>query len=97
MRGQAACYHNKSWEKGRPHGGYIISFRELVTASLIAPLNTLVVSPSIVREFEQGNVSGGMAMAVSCVLFTTTALVLLNCFIILNKTKKFTALKAIWL
>lgn len=56
---------------------FIIAFRELVTASLIAPPNTLVVSTYIVREFEQGSVSVGMAMAVLCVLFTTTALVIL--------------------
>lgn len=60
---------------------FIISFRELVTASLIAPPNTLVVSTYIVREFEQGSVSIGMAMAVLCVLFTTTALLILNRFI----------------
>ena len=57
---------------------FIIAFRELVTASLIAPPNTLVVSTYIVREFEQGSVSVGMAMAVLCVLFTTTALLILN-------------------
>lgn len=57
---------------------FIISFRELVTASLIAPPNTLVVSTYIVREFEQGSVSIGMAMAVLCVLFTTTTLLILN-------------------
>jgi len=60
---------------------FIISFRELVTASLIAPPNTLVISTYIVREFEQGSVSVGMAMAVLCVLFTTTALLILNHFI----------------
>lgn len=57
---------------------FIISFRELVTASLIAPPNTLVVSTYIVREFEQGSVSLGMAMAMICVTFTTVALILLN-------------------
>ena len=57
---------------------FIIAFRELVAASLIAPSNTLVVSTYIVREFEQGSVSVGMAMAVLCVLFTTTALLILN-------------------
>jgi len=60
---------------------FIISFRELVTASLIAPPNTLVVSTYIVREFEQGSVSIGMAMAVLCVLFTTTTLLVLNKYI----------------
>jgi len=57
---------------------FIISFRELVTASVLAPPNTLVVSTFIIREFEQGSVSTGMAMAVICVLFTTGSLVLLN-------------------
>lgn len=60
---------------------FIIAFRELVTASLIAPPNTLVVSTYIVREFEQGSVSVGMAMAVLCVLFSTTALLILNAVI----------------
>lgn len=66
---------------------FIISFRELVTASLIAPPNTLVVSTYIVREFEQGSVSVGMAMAVLCVLFTTTALLILNRFIDRQKAR----------
>ena len=57
---------------------FIIAFRELVTASLIAPPNTLVVSTFIMSEFEQGSVPVGMAMAVICVLFTTTALIFLN-------------------
>lgn len=57
---------------------FIIAFRELVCASLIAPPNTLVVSTFIMREFEQGSVSTGMAMALICTLFTTTALLLLN-------------------
>ena len=60
---------------------FIIAFRELVTASLIAPPNTLVVSTYINREFEQGSVSLGMAMAVLCVLITTTALLVFNRFI----------------
>ena len=38
---------------------FIIAFRELVTASLIAPPNVLVVSTYINREFEQGSVSLG--------------------------------------
>ncbi len=57
---------------------FIIAFRELVTASLIAPPNTLVVSTYIIRECEQGSVSVGMAMAVLCVLITTTALLVFN-------------------
>lgn len=60
---------------------FIIAFRELVTASLIAPPNTLVVSTYINREFEQGSVSLGMAMPVLCVLITTTALLVFNRFV----------------
>ncbi len=67
---------------------FIIAFRELVTASLIAPPNTLVVSTYIMREFEQGSVSLGMAMAVLCVLLTTTALLVLNHFINKEATQK---------
>ena len=58
---------------------FIIAFRELVTASLIAPPNLLVVSTYINREFEQGSVSLGMAMAVLCVFITTGALLIFNC------------------
>ncbi len=57
---------------------FIITFRELVASSLISPPNVLTVSTYIVREFEQGSVSIGMAMAIICVVFTTTALILLN-------------------
>lgn len=57
---------------------FIISFRELVASSLISPPNVLTVSTFIVREFEQGSVSVGMAMAMICVLLTTTALIILN-------------------
>lgn len=57
---------------------FIISFRELVASSLISPPNILTVSTFIVREFEQGSVSVGMAMAVVCVIFTTSALIILN-------------------
>ena len=70
---------------------FIIAFRELVTASLIAPPNTLVVSTYINREFEQGSVSIGMAMAVLCVLFTTTSLLILNRIIDKGKGKKYEA------
>ena len=65
---------------------FIIAFRELITASLLAPPNTLVVSTYINREFEQGSVSLGMAMAVICVLITTTALLVFNRLI--GKPKK---------
>lgn len=66
---------------------FIIGLRELVTPSLIAPPNTLVVSTFIMREFEQGSVSSGMAMAVICVLVTTTSLIALK-LMITSKLKK---------
>ena len=67
---------------------FIISFRELVASSLISPPNVLTVSTFIVREFEQGSVSTGMAMAVICVLLSTTALILLNRFTEREKSNK---------
>ncbi|MDO4168306.1 MAG: iron ABC transporter permease [Lachnospiraceae bacterium] len=57
---------------------FIIVFRELVGASLISPPNVQMVSTFIVREFEQGSASVGMAMAVICVLLSTTLLIILN-------------------
>lgn len=57
---------------------FIISFRELVTASILAPPNMLVISTFIMQEFDQGSVSVGMAMAVVCVVLTTSLLLLLN-------------------
>ena len=57
---------------------FIISFRELVAASMMAPPNVLTVSTFIVREFEQGSVSIGMAMAVICMVLTTGILVVLK-------------------
>lgn len=57
---------------------FIISVRELIAPSLIAPPNTLVVSTYIMREFEQGSVSLGMCMAVLCVGLTTAALLVLH-------------------
>jgi len=67
---------------------FIISFRELVAASIISPPNTLVISTFIMREFEQGSVSAGMAMAVVSVIFTTGALVLINWFLLRDKGEK---------
>lgn len=57
---------------------FIISFRELVASSIISPPNVLTVSTFITSEFNQGSVSVGMAMAVICVLITTTLLIVLN-------------------
>ena len=65
---------------------FIIAFRELVTPSLIAPTNTLTVSTYINRQFEQGSVGKGMAMAVICILFSTISLLFLN-RVILGKRK----------
>lgn len=59
---------------------FIIAFRELIAAVMLAPPNTLTVSTFIVREFEQGSVSVGMAMAVVCVMITTTSLLVINYF-----------------
>lgn len=59
---------------------FIISLRELVAASMIAPPSVLTISTFIVREFEQGSVSSGMAMAVLCVLLTTISLLILKIF-----------------
>ncbi|HHX19467.1 MAG TPA: iron ABC transporter permease [Clostridiaceae bacterium] len=64
---------------------FIIAFRELVTASLIAPPNTLVISTYINREFEQGSVSLGMAMAVICVIITIVALLIFKGIVEKNK------------
>ena len=65
---------------------FIISFRELVASSIISPPNVLTVSTFITSEFNQGSVSVGMAMAVLCVLITTTLLIILN--VIQNKNRK---------
>lgn len=65
---------------------FIIVFRELVAASLISPPNVQTVSTFIVREFEQGSASVAMAMALICVLITTTLLILLNYVIGKKKT-----------
>ncbi|WP_262120994.1 ABC transporter permease [Anaerococcus sp. Marseille-Q5996] len=56
----------------------IISFRELVASSIISPPNVMTVSTYITSEFEQGSVSVGMAMAVVCVLITTSLLIIIN-------------------
>jgi len=61
---------------------FIISFRELVAASMMAPPNTLTISTFIVREFEQGSVAIGMAMAVIYVILTTGILLILNTILI---------------
>ncbi|MCH4178689.1 MAG: iron ABC transporter permease [Megasphaera sp.] len=60
---------------------FIISIRELVAPSLIAPPNVLVISTFIMREFEQGSVSLGMALAALCVAFTVIPLLVLNKYI----------------
>lgn len=67
---------------------FIISFRELVAPSMIAPPNVLTVSTFIVREFEQGSVSVGMAMAVICVLITTGVLLIVNVLLMKKGMKR---------
>lgn len=64
---------------------FIISFRELVTASLIAPTNTLVISTYIMRQFEQGETQLGMCMAVVCLFITVAALIVVK---LLTERKK---------
>ena len=59
---------------------FIIVFRELVASSLVSPLGTRTISTYIVSQFNQGEVGVGMAMAVICVLISTTSLILLNIF-----------------
>ena len=59
---------------------FIIVFRELVASSLVSPLGTKTISIFIVSQFNQGEVGVGMAMAVICVLISTTSLILLNIF-----------------
>ena len=44
----------------------------------MAPPDTLVISTFILREFEQGSVSLGMAMAVLCMVLTTGILLALR-------------------
>ncbi len=66
---------------------FIIVFRELVASSLVSPLGTRTISTYIVSQFNQGEVGVGMAMAVVCVLISTTALILLNIFS--NKNVKY--------
>ena len=60
---------------------FIITFRELVAASLIAPPGVLTISTFIVSEFEQGSVSVGMAMAVICIIISTGILLVVKTFL----------------
>ena len=60
---------------------FIITFRELVAASIIAPPGVLTISTFIVSEFEQGSVSVGMAMAVICILISTGILFVVKTFL----------------
>jgi iron(III) transport system permease protein len=57
---------------------FIISFRELVAALLILPPSMQTSSTYIYSQFEQGNLSLGMAMAVICVIITIIMLVVTN-------------------
>ena len=64
---------------------FIISFRELVTATLLSPTNTLVVSTYIWRQFEQGHSQLAMCMAVICLIITVGALLVVK---VLTERKK---------
>lgn len=57
---------------------FIIGLRELVGSSMVAPPGQYVISTFIMREFEQGSVSIGMAMATITVLLTFFTLLILN-------------------
>lgn len=65
---------------------FIITFRELVAATLLAPSGTLTVSSFIMREFEQGSVSIGMAMAVVGVLLSSLILIIFNAMVLKNSS-----------
>lgn len=60
---------------------FTIAFRELVGAIMILPPGMQTSSTYIFNQFEQGEASKGMAMAVVSVLITITILMLLNIFI----------------
>lgn len=64
---------------------FIIGLRELVGSSMMAPPGQYVISTFIMREFEQGSVSIGMAMATITVLLTLFTLLIL--YRMLNRVK----------
>lgn len=57
---------------------FIISIRELVAALMILPPSMETASTYIYSEFEQGNLSLGMAMAIICVIITVIMLLVIN-------------------
>ena len=57
---------------------FIISIRELVASLLVVPPSVETSATFIFAQFEQGNVSVGMAMAVVSVGLTTLCLLLLQ-------------------
>ncbi len=67
---------------------FIVSLRELVAPSLMAPTNTQVISTFIVNEFEQGDVSIGMCMAVFCMLLTLICFLFMNIYTPITKCGK---------
>ena len=56
---------------------FIIGLRELVGSSMVSPPGQYVISTFIMREFEQGSVSIGMAMATITVVLTILILLVL--------------------
>jgi len=65
---------------------FAIASRELVTSLLLAPAGTQTVALFIWRQFEQGSVGQGMAMA-TVTLFATLAL-MLGATALLQRSKK---------
>lgn len=57
---------------------FIISMRELVGSLLVLPPSVQTVATFIYAQFEQGNVSLGMAMAVVTVLITIIVMLIVN-------------------
>ncbi|MDK2865812.1 MAG: iron(III) transport system permease protein [Clostridiales bacterium] len=59
---------------------FTISVRELVASLMILPPNMKTTATYIFSEFEQGDISNGMAMAVVSVGVTTLVLIIINQF-----------------
>lgn len=57
---------------------FMISIRELVAPLMILPPSMSTASTYIYAQFEQGNLSLGMAMAVICVIITLIMLITIN-------------------
>ncbi|HBI05476.1 MAG TPA: ABC transporter permease, partial [Erwinia persicina] len=65
---------------------FAIASRELVTSLLLAPAGTQTVSVFIWRQFEQGSVGQGMAMA--SIAMTTGLALMLTALAILQRRER---------